>query len=302
MKNTPIYVEISIDSDIEEVWKATQEPHLHEQWDLRFSSISYLPRVDDQPQEFTYCTNIGFGMKVEGWGRSVGEFHSEDGSRTSSLHFGTEQAISIIREGKGYWKYQPQPESVLFLTQYDYQVNFGRLGSWFDRLIFRPMIGWATALSFDVLKRWIEKGENPASQFIRFFSYWLMTILFSGIWIFHGLGPKIYAMHPAEISMMRDAFPMDLSTAKDMLISMGILEVSLGLCWILYKKRKNLFRLQVLLFPLFILELFIANPSYMIHPFSPLTFQLSLWVLSLIGLWISHDVPTASSCKRRRTG
>ena len=190
MKSKPIYVEIPINADIEKLWEASQKPNMHEQWDLRFSSITYLPKQVNEPQEFTYQTKVGFGLKVEGWGKSVGTFHAEDGSRTSSLHFGTDQAISIIREGRGYWKYKPKEEGVTFLTQYDYEVNFGRAGKVFDRMIFRPLIGWATALSFDVLKRWLEKGESPRSQYIRFFSSWMITFLFFFIWTYHGLMPK----------------------------------------------------------------------------------------------------------------
>ena len=81
---------------------------MHEQWDLRFSSITYLPKEEGEPQSFTYSRTVGPFINVEGWGKSVGTFHKEDGSRTSSLHFGTDQWISPIREGRGYWKYEPQ--------------------------------------------------------------------------------------------------------------------------------------------------------------------------------------------------
>lgn len=42
MKQKPIYVEINIASDIETLWEYTQNPHLHKEWDLRFSDITYL--------------------------------------------------------------------------------------------------------------------------------------------------------------------------------------------------------------------------------------------------------------------
>ncbi|MFC7371914.1 hypothetical protein ACFQPF_09505 [Fictibacillus iocasae] len=58
MKNKPIYVEIPISARVEEVWKTAQQPELHEQWDLRFSSITYLPKKSS----FTYETNIGFDL------------------------------------------------------------------------------------------------------------------------------------------------------------------------------------------------------------------------------------------------
>lgn len=97
MKNKPIYVEIDINTSMDNLWEVSQNPSLHEQWDLRFSSIKYLPKEENKPQHFEYKTNIGFGMSVTGWGKSVGTFHSKDGSRTSSLHFGTDQIISHQR-------------------------------------------------------------------------------------------------------------------------------------------------------------------------------------------------------------
>jgi hypothetical protein len=53
---------------------------------------------------------------------------------------------SLIREGSGYWKYVPVPDGVRFLTWYDYEVRFGRLGRAVDAAAFRPLIGWATAV------------------------------------------------------------------------------------------------------------------------------------------------------------
>ena len=41
MRKKPIYVEIDIDSTVEKVWRYTQQPDLHEQWDLRFTTITY---------------------------------------------------------------------------------------------------------------------------------------------------------------------------------------------------------------------------------------------------------------------
>jgi hypothetical protein len=43
----------------------------------------------------------------------------------------------------------PTAEGIRFLTRYDYRTRFGPFGMLFDRLIFRPLIGWATAWSFD---------------------------------------------------------------------------------------------------------------------------------------------------------
>jgi len=44
MSKKEIYVEIEIDGSIEDVWEKSQNPALHEQWNIRFSSITYLPK------------------------------------------------------------------------------------------------------------------------------------------------------------------------------------------------------------------------------------------------------------------
>lgn len=300
MKKKPIYVEISIRAGIDKVWDASQKPDMHEQWDLRFSSITYLPKVDEKPQEFVYTRTVGPFIQVEGWGQSVGSSLKEDGTRSSSLHFGTDQWISPIREGRGYWKYEPQEDSVKFLTQYDYDVNFGKTGEIVDKAIFRPIIGWATALSFDVLKRWLEQGEAPRSQYMRFFSTYLLTLLFAFIWMYQGLVPKIISMHPEERAMTRSALSLSENDITTAVLIIGIVEVLFGIAWLVYRRKQHLFIMQLIVFPLLTIAAVIAVPSTAIHPFNPVTFNLSLIVLSMIGLLISKDVPSTTSCKRKR--
>lgn len=299
MKRNPIYVEIPVRTDIETLWTTTQKPELHTQWDLRFSSISYIPKEKGEPQLFSYKTNIGL-MTIEGWGKSVGEHHSRDGSRTSSLHFGTDQKISIIREGKGYWKYKPSNDSITFLTQYDYEVNFGAIGRVFDRLLLRPMIGWGTALSFDVLRRWLEKGESPAAQYFRFFASWMTVLLFVFIWLYHGIVPKIVLNHPEELEAVIGLLGLSGQSASQVLLIAGIMESIFGLVWFLYPKKRQLFLFQAVIFPLLTLSILFGDPSDFAHPYNPLTFNAALFVLSIIGYGISKDLPTAKNCKRKK--
>lgn len=300
MKKKPIYVEIPIEATIDSIWEATQNPQHHTQWDLRFSSISYNLKIENEPQTFTYTRNVTPFFKVEGWGKSVGTFHNENGNRSSSLHFGTEQLLSPIREGRGYWKYEPQDNYVKFLTQYDYDVNFGRLGKSMDRIVFRPAIGWATALSFDVLKRWLEKGEAPRSQYQRFFSTYLMTILFAFIWMYQGLIPKIIGMHPTEREMVSRTLSFSDSQLTTIVYIIGIAEVLFGLLWLFYRKKKHLFLFQLIIFPLLTIAAIMSVPETAIHPFNPVTFNLSLIGLSIIGYVLSKDLPSAKSCKRKK--
>ncbi|MGV2619803.1 UNVERIFIED_CONTAM: DoxX-like family protein [Halobacillus marinus] len=301
MKKKSIYVEIPIRTSMDDLWKASQEPSVHERWDLRFSSITYLPKAQGSPQRFTYKTRIGFGLDISGWGQSVTAREGKDGARTSSLHFGTEQKRSIIREGRGFWKYVPRQDGgVTFLTRYDYTTNFGAAGRLFDRLCFRPLIGWATALSFDVLKRWLEKGTVPEVQYRNFFVTWLSAILFSFIWIYHGLVPKLIFQHPQELAMLTSVLPIGEAVAHRVMSAIGIGEVVIGLLWLLCRRKRWLFAAQTAAFPLLTIGAVTAAPESLTQPFNPLTFNLALFALSFLGFSFSKDVPTAKYCRRRQ--
>lgn len=302
LEKKPIYVEIPIMATVEDVWQKTQNPELHEQWDLRFSSITYLPKEsEDDPQSFLYETKLGCGIKVAGWGKSVGTHNKKDGSKTSSLHFGTDQKISPISEGKGYWQYIPTDKGTTFLTQYDYNVRFGLLGRLLD-LFFRPMMGWATALSFDVLKRWLEKGEPPRTQYVRFFSMAIITMLFFFVWFYQGLVPKLIAKHPEEVSMLGSLTSLEGTAAVKGAGIIGLLEILFAVVWILYRNKRHLLALQMILFPVLTISALIASPSISTHPFNPVTWNAGLWVLSIIGFLLAADLPSAASCRRKRKG
>jgi len=88
-----IYVEILIHKPLERIWQLTQDPALHQRWDLRFTRIEYLPRAtSSEPQRFLYETRIGFGLAIKGTGESVGERTLESGKATSSLKFASDEA------------------------------------------------------------------------------------------------------------------------------------------------------------------------------------------------------------------
>jgi hypothetical protein len=108
-----IYVEIPIRANMDELWEKTQNPQLHERWDLRFTQIEYLPRQGNDPQKFLYRTRIGFGLQIDGNGESTGTRDGESGQRTSSLKFWSEDRKSLIKTGSGYWKYVRNPLSHL---------------------------------------------------------------------------------------------------------------------------------------------------------------------------------------------
>ncbi|MFF6785425.1 hypothetical protein [Streptomyces sp. NPDC012510] len=156
-----LYVEARMRADLDAVWARTQDPALHQRWDLRFTEIDYLPGAEGEPQRFRYATRVLPGLTVSGTGISAGEKERPDGTRTSALRFASPHPLSLIAEGGGYWRYVPDGEGVRFLTGYDYRPRWGRLGTIADRLLFRPLMGWATAWSFDRLRLWVERDITP---------------------------------------------------------------------------------------------------------------------------------------------
>jgi hypothetical protein len=68
-----IYVERRVRGSVDEVWRLTQKPEIHQRWDLRFTEIRYLPRIEEEPQRFLYATRLIPGIEVAGTGESVGE-------------------------------------------------------------------------------------------------------------------------------------------------------------------------------------------------------------------------------------
>ena len=132
-----IYVETFIAGSIDELWDKTQQPELHQRWDLRFTEISYLPHKDQNlPQQFLYKTRIGVGVAISGEGETVGT-RLNNHQRTSALKFWSADPKSLIKAGSGYWKYEQTAKGVRFMTGYDYETRFGGVGHSFDRLIFR---------------------------------------------------------------------------------------------------------------------------------------------------------------------
>ncbi|WP_194397647.1 SRPBCC family protein [Microbacterium atlanticum] len=156
MRHRGIFVETSIAADPEAVWAATQDPAQHVRWDLRFSRITPTGTTTGGATAFTYEREMALHT-VRGTGVSLGEKHRADGSRTSALRFHTADPLSPIASGRGYWRYVVGADGVtVFSTGYDYAPGWGRLDA-----VVRPLLGWATAWSFDRLRIWLETGTPP---------------------------------------------------------------------------------------------------------------------------------------------
>ena len=293
-----IYVEISIRGTLDELWRRTQVPELHERWDLRFTSIEYLERPDGSAaQLFRYATRIGFGKEIEGWGETVGEQVDPD-TRTSALKFGSDDPLSLIRAGSGYWKYEQVGDGIRFITGYDYDVRWGLFGRVIDGLVFRPLLGWATAWSFDRLRLWIERGLEPGQAARQALVLALASAAIAFTWIWQGIVPKLAGPHADELALaLASGVPEQLAPA--FLRLLGVAEVGFGVACLLFARRRWPWLLTIALMAVALIVALAAAPHLAAGPFSPLLLNLIIVVIAVFGLLSLRDLPSARRCLRR---
>ena len=299
MKIKPLYIETKIKCDLNNLWTKTQEPSLHQEWDLRFSEISYLPKnAPTDTQKFLYSTKIGFGIKVDGIGESVATKTKDNGESTSILKFYSDSKISLIKEGSGYWKYVPEINGIKFFTGYDYKTRWGFFGKLIDKFIFRPLMIWATAWSFDCLKNWIEKGLHPKQAITAQLLALLINFVLGIIWIYQGLIPKILFTDTGEIEILRQSGLFN-GYEENILTIIGIVEIAFGIALILIQRKTlqylNILGLLILTFGAIFNDLMIFT-----LPFNPFSLNIAMIALSIIAILNFCYLPKASNCIKKQ--
>jgi DoxX-like family len=293
--NPGIYVEILIRGNVDEIWRRTQVPDLHELWDLRFTSIDYLPkRSENEPQRFRYSTRIGFGLRIEGQGESTGAREDATGLRTSALRFWSSDPKSLIEEGAGYWQYVPTTAGVRFLTWYDYRTHFGAAGWLIDRLLFRPLIGWATAWSFDRLRLWIDRGVPPEVSMRMALIHAVARFGIAFTWLWQGLMPKLIFASVDERAMIAAA-----ALPLGMLPVIGAFELGFAAATLSFWRWRPLFLLNALVMIAALVAVSLRSPSYLVAAFNPVTLNAGMVMLSMAGYLSAVELPSASNCLRR---
>jgi hypothetical protein len=291
-----LYVEIAIKGELDRIWELTQNPALHQRWDLRFSSITYLPRLAmDTPQSFLYSTRIGFGVAVRGMGESLATRMSNEDVQISSLRFWSDEKLSLITDGSGYWKYVSANEkrSVTFITWYDYKTRFGKLGSIVD-LGFRPLLGWATAWSFDRLRLWVEDGCPPETTRVTSLIYAIARSLIVFVWMWHGFVPKILGRSADEMSMLHAA-GLDLKW----LPWIGGIEIALGVAGLMFWRWRGYVLLTAILMIIALIGVTLRSPQYLWAAFNPVTLNACVIGLSAVAWFAWRHTAFAGRCLRK---
>jgi hypothetical protein len=279
---------------MDDLWSKTQDPKLHQRWDLRFGEIDYLPKADDDAQQFTYATVVAPGVRIAGTGESLGDKDRPDGSRWSGLKFWADDWRSPIKAGAGYWRYLPTDDGIRFLTRYDYRPRWGAFGELVDKHVFRPCFGWATAWSFDRLRLWLEKDIPPEQSRNQAVAHASAVTALSFTWLFHGLVPKWIVPDAAEVEMMKRA-NVGLGHETKLVKAMGLGEAALGM-WMIARPRS---RAPFVLNTVGILGLTVgawkADRRSFFKAFNPASINFSLFALGLVALTTRNDLPSGTT-------
>jgi hypothetical protein len=289
----PLYIETTIDTTLDELWSKSQDPVLHQRWDLRFSEIDYLPKDPDGPQRFVYASKVA-GIRVDGTGESTGERYRPDGASSSSLKFWSDHPLAPIREGSGFWRYEPTVDGVRFYTGYDYRVRWGRAGRIIDRFLFRPWMGWATAWSFDRLRLWLERGIQPETSFALSVAHLAEGVGLGLMWIYQGLVPKLLAPE-GEVLLATEA---GLPNPQLSVTIFGVAQIGYGLVFLLAPRwRWPYLAAALAMLPLTAAVLW-PSPEVFVAPFNPMSLNVVAAALGVVGYVTWPDRPSATRCLR----
>lgn len=215
------------------------------------------------------------------------------------MRFGSAQPISLIEEGSGYWKYTPCYGAIRFETGYDYTVRWGIFGRLFDAVVFRPLIGWATAWSFDRLRLWIEHGIDPTLAATRSLVHAVCRVVLAFVFLWHGLVPKLIARHPDELSLI-EASGFELSTANRLLIAAGVFEMILALLLLILWRARWLYPATGAVLVALLVPALVADPGLIAAPFGPISLTAASLGLCLIGWVACIGLPSARRCARSK--
>jgi hypothetical protein len=180
-----------------------------------------------------------------------------------------------------------------FFTWYDYTVRFGAVGRVLDRIIFRPMMGWATAWSFDRLRLWAEDGQTPEVSAALSLIHATARATIAAIWVWHGLVPKLMCHSPDELAMLAQAgLPVSL------LPWVGGLEIAIGVLFLWAWHWRGAFVANGVMMLLALVAVAINSPEYLKAAFNPVTLNVAMIALSAVGWIAANRLPSARRCRR----
>ena len=122
--------------------------------------------------------------------------------------------------------------------------------------------------------------------------------LFAFVWLYQGIVPKIIFTHPEEVKMLSVIIG---STENSIFILkiIGLLEVIFGVIWLLPFPKRNVFILHIFMLIALTIATGFTNIASFTEPFNPITLNLLLIGVSIVGYMNSFDLPSAKIVRGR---
>lgn len=184
-----------------------------------------------------------------------------------------------------------------FVTRFDYRTRFGRAGRWLDRLLFRPLFGWATAWSFDALRLWLDRGMPPEESLLRAKLHALSVAVLSLCWAYAGLVPKLlYPAASGELDLLRALgwFP-GIEPAFN--AALGVSELLLAVILAL-RRSPGLLAAQAIALCALTVGALGSSPALLYAPFNPLVLAMLMLAATFAAIRTRKGLPSAKRCRR----
>jgi uncharacterized membrane protein YphA (DoxX/SURF4 family) len=189
----------------------------------------------------------------------------------------------------------PRRHSVLDVVRL--QTTVGRLRRRNRSRGLPPLIGWATAWSFDRLRRWLEAGLDPAVAARQSLIHAIARLSLALVFAYHGLIPKLLGPHADELAMLADAGIAD-GHARAAVMALGVAELLVALVLVIGWGQRWIAWLCLLLMPLATVGVAVSSPRFIGVAFNPVSLNLAVAALAIITLVAGRDLPTATTCIR----
>jgi hypothetical protein len=171
-------------------------------------------------------------------------------------------------------------------------------GAVFDRFVFRPMIGWATAWSFDRLRLWVEEHVHPRIAVRQTLIHVAARMALAIVFAYQGVVPKLLARHVDELAMMAAAgAPVRMTAAA--VAALGLAELGLAAVLLVRWSRPWPVWLSLIAMPIATIGVAISSPAFFEAAFNPFSLNVSVAAIAAIDLFVLGSVPSAGRCRRR---
>ena len=144
------------------------------------------------------------------------------------------------------------------------------------------------------MRLWAEKGQTPETSLSLWLVHATARLSVAAIWIWHGLVPKLIYRNADEQAMLAQA-----GVSLRFLPWIGAIEILIGVLILVAWRWKPVFAANIALMVVALLGVAIKSPHYLQAAFNPVTLNLAVIALSIVGLVAAKSLPSSRHCLRR---